>query len=172
MTLYKTESLRLHSNNDISSKFQVNIKPQKTWPNIGSCKKQAISADMHHSCDVLIWSRPFYSSESSQWHITADMRDTRHTNPTVDWFLISFAINCNQIPTIFLADLENTGYHRQSYLRYTDNLIRLEDGAKPLSPTPPRRHSTSNSSSACSNLTIFAPEGIFCEKIEKQCGDR
>ena len=32
---------------------------------------------MHHSCDVLIWSWSFYSSGSSQWHITADMRDTR-----------------------------------------------------------------------------------------------
>ena len=146
--------------------------PKKPWSNIGSCKKQAISADMHHSFDVLIWSWSFYSSESSQWHITADMRDMRHTFPTVDWFLISYAIHCNQIPTIFLADLENTGYHRQCYLRYTGNLIRLEDGTKLLSPTPPQRHSTPNSSSARSNLTIFAPEGIFCEKIEKKCGDR
>ena len=176
MTWYKTESLRLHSNNDIPSQFQVNSMTKKTWPNIGSCKKQAISADMHHSWDVLylIWSWSFYSSESSQWHITADMRDTRHTFPTVAWFLIilSYAIHCNQIPTIFLADLENTGYHRQCYLHYTGRLIRLEDGTKLLSPTPPRRHSTPNSSSARSNLTIFAPEGIFCEKIEKKCGDR
>ena len=29
MTLYKTESLRLHSNNDISSQFQVNIMQKK-----------------------------------------------------------------------------------------------------------------------------------------------
>ena len=104
--------------------------------------------------------------------ITTDMRDTRHTFPTVDWFLISYAIHCNQIPTILLADLENTGYHRQCYLRYTGNLIRLEDGTKLLSLTPRRRHSTPKSSSARSNLTIFAPEGIFCEKIEKKCGDR
>ena len=165
MMLYKTESLRLHSNNDISSQFQVNIMPKKPWPNIGSCKKQTISADMHHSCDVLIWSWSFYSSESGQWHITADMRDMRHTFPTVDWFLISYAIHCIQIPKIFLADLENTGYHRQCYLRYTGNQIRLEDGTKLLSPTPPRRHSTPNSSSARSNLTIFAPEGIFCENM-------
>ena len=85
---------------------------------------------------------------------------------------ISYAIHCNQIPTIFIADLENTGYHRQFYVRYTANLIRLEDGRKLLSPTPPRRHSTPNSSSARSNLTVFAPEGIFCEKVEKKCGDR
>ena len=43
MTLYKTESLRLHSNNDISSQFQVNIMPKKQCANKGSCKKQAIS---------------------------------------------------------------------------------------------------------------------------------
>ncbi len=174
MTLYKTESLRLHSNSDISSKFQVNIMPKKPWPNIRSCTKT--SNLCRHASFVWrtyqFWSWSFYSSESSQWHITADMRDTRHTFPTVDWFLILYAIHCNQIQTIFLADLENTGYHRQSYLRYTDNLIRLEDGAKLLSPTPPRRHSTPNSSSACSNQTIFAPDGIFCEKMEKKCGDR
>ena len=91
------------------------------------------------------------------------MRDTRRH------------IVCNPLQpdpdNFFIADLENTGYHRQCYLRYTGNLIRLEDGTKLLSPTPPRRHSTPNSSSARSNLTIFAPEGIFCEKIEKKCGD-
>ena len=27
-TLYKTESLRLHSNNDISSQFHVNVMPK------------------------------------------------------------------------------------------------------------------------------------------------
>ena len=96
------------------------------------------------------------------------MRDTRHTFPTVDWFLIPYAINCVQIPTTLLAYLENTEYHRQCYLRYTGNLIHLEDGTKLLSPTPRRRHSTPKSSSA---LTIFAPDGILCEKIETKCGD-
>ena len=100
---------------------------------------------MHNSCDVLIWSWSFYNSESSQWHIAAYMRDTRHTFPTVDWFLISYAINCVQIPTTLLAYLENTRYHRQCYLRYTGNLIHLEDGTKLLSPTPRRRHSTHKS---------------------------
>ena len=99
------------------------------------------------------------------------MRDTRHTFPTVDWFLISYAINCVQIPTTLLAYLENTRYHRQCYLRYTGNLIHLEDGRKLLSPTPRRRHSTPKSSSARSNLTIFAPDGILCEKIKTKCGD-
>ena len=66
---------------------------------------------------------------------------------------------------------KTTGYHRQCYLRYTGNLIHLEDGTKPLSPTPRRRHSTPKSSSARSNLTIFAPDGILCEKIETKCGD-
>ncbi len=61
--------------------------------------------------------------------------------------------------------------HRQCYLRYTGNLIRLEDGTKLLSPAPRRRHSTPKSSSARSNLTIFAPDGILCEKIETKCGD-
>ena len=55
MTLYKTESLRLHSNNDISSQFQVNIMTKRKRDRISDpAKKQAISADMHHSCDVLI----------------------------------------------------------------------------------------------------------------------
>ena len=160
MTLYKTESLLLHSNNDISSQFQINIMPQKNVTEYRILQKT--SNLCRHSCDVLIWSWScdvlisswsFYSSWSSQWHITADMWDTQHTFPTVDWFLISYAIHCNQI----LADLENTGYHRQCYLRYTGNLIRLEDGTKLLSPTPPLRHSTPKSSSDCSNLTIFAP---------------
>ena len=46
MTLYKTESLRLHSNNDISSQFQVNIMPKKRDRIYDPAKKQAISADM------------------------------------------------------------------------------------------------------------------------------
>ena len=53
----------------------------------------------------------------------------------------------------------------------TGNLIHLEDGTKLLSPTLRRRHSTPKSSSARSNLTIFAPDGILCEKIETKCGD-
>ena len=172
MTLNKTESLRLYSNNDISSQSQVNIMPKRKRDRISDpAKKQAISANIHNSCDVLIWSWSFYNSESSQWHIAAYMRDTRHTFPTVDWFLISYAINCVQIPTTLLAYLENRGYHRQCYLRYTGNLIHLEDGTKLLSPTPRRRHSTPKSSSARSNLTIFAPDGILCEKIETKCGD-
>ena len=47
---------------------------------------------MHNSCDVLIWSWSFYNSQSTQWHIAAYMRDTRHTFPTVDWFPILYAI--------------------------------------------------------------------------------
>ena len=149
MTLNKTESLRLHSSNDISSQFQVHIMPKRKHDRISDpAKKQAISADRHHSCDVLIWSWSFYSSDSasSQRHITADVRDTRHTFPTVDWFLISYAVHCDQIPTTLLADLENTGTSEciiaKCYLCYTGNLIRLEDGTKLISPTPRRRHST------------------------------
>ena len=62
------------------------------------------------------------------------------------------------------------GWYTQCYLRYTGNLIRLVDGTKLLSPTPQRRHSTPKSFSARSNLTIFAPDGILCEKIETKCG--
>ena len=104
--------------------------------------------------------------------MTAD--NARYATYVSDSRLIPHIV-CNplhQIPTTLLADLENTGYYRQCYLRYTGNLIRLEDGTKLLSPTPRRHHSTPKSSSARSNLTIFAPEGIFCEKIEKKCGDR
>ena len=145
----------------IPGKYHAKKKP---WPNIGSCKKQAISADKHHSCDVHFWSWSFYSSGSGQWHITADMRDTRRH------------IVCNPLQP------DTNHFHRWSgkyrvlspvlFALYWQSIIRLEDGTKLLSPTPPRRHSTPNSSSARSNLTIFGPKGIFCEKIEKKCGDR
>ena len=52
MTLYKTESLRLHSNNDISSQFQVNIMPKKRDRIYDPAKK---TSDLcRHACDVLI----------------------------------------------------------------------------------------------------------------------
>ena len=55
MTLNKTESLRLYSNNDISSQSQVNIMPKRKRDRITDpAKKQTISANMHNSCDVLI----------------------------------------------------------------------------------------------------------------------
>ena len=129
MTFYKTESLRLHSNNDISSQFQVNIKPKKPWPNIGSCKNKQYLP----TCIIRVTSLSDHvrftalSQVSDTLQQICEIRDIR-IRLYIDWFLISYAINCNLIPTIFLGDLENTGYHRQSYLRYTDNLIRLEDG--------------------------------------------
>ena len=46
MTLYKTESLRLHSNNDISSQFQVNIMAQKNVTEYRILQKKAIPADI------------------------------------------------------------------------------------------------------------------------------
>ncbi len=80
---------------------------------------------------------------------------------------------CDQIPTTLPADLENTGYHRQCYQRFTGNLIRLEDGTTPVSATTPqRRQSTRKSSSPGSKRHIFAPDCIFCEKLETKCGDR
>ena len=85
----------------------------------------------------------------------------------------SIHCSCNDVNIAWVCtESKNTGYHRQCYFRYTGNLIRLEDGTKLLSPTPRRRHSTPKSSSARSNMTIFAPGGIFCEKIAKKCGDR
>ena len=75
---------------------QISCQKEK-WENIGSCKKQAISADMHHSCDVLIWSLSLYSSESSQWHITADMRDTRQKGTYVSDSRLIPHIVCNLI---------------------------------------------------------------------------
>ena len=80
---------------------------------------------------------------------------------------------CDQITTTLPADLENTGYHRQCYQRFTGNLIRLEDGTSPVPPTTPqRRQSTRTSSSPGSKRNIFAPDCIFCEKLETKCGDR
>ena len=112
--LYKTESLRLHSNNDISSQFQVYIMPNRKrdraakkkqslptcimWLNWGTGVNYCGRNSSERSCMssaagnlIRIWSWSFYSSESSRWHIKADMRDTRHTFPTVDWCLISYA---------------------------------------------------------------------------------
>ena len=81
MTLNKTESLRLHSNNDISSQFRVNIMPKRKRDRISDPAKTS-NLCRHAS---FVWRpyviRSFYSSESSQWHITAYMRDTRHTSP-------------------------------------------------------------------------------------------
>ena len=80
---------------------------------------------------------------------------------------------CDQIPTTLPADLENTGYHHQCYQRFTGNLIHLEDGTTPVSATTPqRRQSTRKSSSPGSKRHIFAPDCIFCEKLETKCGDR
>ena len=55
MMLNKIESLRLQSNNYISSQFQVNTMPKRKPDRMSDpAKKQAISSDMHTSCDVLI----------------------------------------------------------------------------------------------------------------------
>ena len=57
MTLNKTESLRLYSNNDISSQSQVNIMPKRKRDRISDPAKNKQSlptCNMHNSCDVLI----------------------------------------------------------------------------------------------------------------------
>ena len=173
MTLNKTESLRLHSNNDISSQSQVNIMPKRKRDRISDPVKNKQSLP---TCIIRVMSLSDHGRFTTRSQVSdtlqhiCEIRDIRFRQ-SIDSPYCMQSHGCVQIPTTLLAYLENTGYHRQGYLRYTGNLIRLEDGTKLLPPTPRRRHSIPKSCSARSNLTIFEPDGILCEKIETKCGD-
>ena len=96
MTLYNTESLHLHSNNDISSQFQANIMPKrkrerisdpaKNKQSLPTCIIRVTSLSDHCRCTAL-------SQVSDTLQQICEIRDKRgHTFPIVDSFLISYAI--------------------------------------------------------------------------------
>ena len=78
-TLNKTESLRLHSDNDMSSQIQVNIRPKRKRDRTSDPAKKS------NLCVTSLSDHGRFTALSKVSDIiTADMRDTRHTFPTVD----------------------------------------------------------------------------------------
>ena len=128
ITLYKTESLRLDSDNDISSQFQVNITPKiKRHRTSDPAKKQAISADI----------RVTSLSDHGRFTALRQVSDTLQQICEIRGIRFQQSIDSSyrmQSIATRSQQLSSLIWKIQCYLRYTGNQIRLEDGTKLLSP--------------------------------------
>ena len=131
MTLNKTESLRLYSNNDISSQSQVNIMPKRKRDRISDPAKNKQSLP---TCIIRVTSLSDHGRFTTRSQVSDTLQHpyARYATYVSDSGFIPHIV-CNQLR----PDPNNSprlsgkyGYHRQCYLRYTGNLIHLEDGTK------------------------------------------
>ena len=93
MTLNKTESLRLYSNNDISSQSQVNIMPKRKRDRISVRQKNKLSLP---TCIIRVTSLSDHGRFTTRSQVSDTLQHARYATYVSDSRLIPHIV-CNQL---------------------------------------------------------------------------
>ena len=155
---------------------RVRHAQKKTWPVRRYYSPQTLSAYMYPSCGIHIRSWSFYTLQwnhrNCQWkiRITSSYIRARRLRQSCEsswdgiWYRMQ--VVCDQIPTTLPDDLNNVGYHRQCYQRFTSNRRSVNLATPSLTSGSTRKLLLFWFWTASFAGPIFPPECIFCGKVE------